>query len=132
MANIYEYIQSLPDKFNTVIGERGILLSGGQKQRIVIARVLVRKPKILLLDEATSALDNESEVQIQKVIENFKRKITVLIIAHRLSTVINSDRLIVIEGGKIIEQGIPQKLLKNKESYFFKVYNIRDNKRVIR
>ncbi|MDD5290968.1 MAG: ABC transporter ATP-binding protein [Patescibacteria group bacterium] len=124
-ANIYDFIQSYPEKFSTIIGERGVLLSAGQRQRIVIARVLARKPKILLLDEATSALDNESEAKIQEVIKNLKGKITVLVIAHRLSTVINSDKLVVLDKGKIIEQGRPQELLENKSSYFFKVYNIR-------
>ena len=125
MANIYEFIQTLPDKFSTLIGERGVLLSAGQRQRIVIARVLAKKPKILVMDEATSALDNESEIQIQKIIENLKGKITVLVIAHRLSTVINSDRLLVLENGKIVEQGVPRELLKDKKTYFYKVYNIR-------
>jgi ABC-type multidrug transport system fused ATPase/permease subunit len=124
-ANIYDFIESLPDKFNTVIGERGIMLSAGQRQRIIIARVLARKPELLILDEATSALDNESELKIQKVIENLKGKITVLAIAHRLSTIINSDRVLVLEKGKIKEQGRPQQLLKDKNSYFYKVYNIR-------
>jgi len=127
MANIYDFIQDCPNKFSTVIGERGILLSAGQRQRIVIARVLAREPKILILDEATSALDNESEVQIQKVIEGLKGKITVLAVAHRLSTIINSDRLLVLDDGKIIEQGPPQKMLQDKQSYFYKVYNIREN-----
>lgn len=125
MANIYDVIQNCSDKFSTIIGERGVLLSAGQRQRIIIARVLARKPKLLILDEATSALDNESEVKIQKVIENLKGKITVFVIAHRLSTVINSDKLLVIENGKIIEQGEPSKLLKDKNSYFHRVYNIR-------
>ena len=125
MANIYEFIQTLPDKFSTLIGERGVLLSAGQRQRIVIARVLAKKPKILVMDEATSALDNESEIQIQKIIENLKGKITVLVIAHRLSTVINSDRLLVLENGKIVEQGVPRELLKDKKTYFYKMYNIR-------
>ncbi len=125
-ANIYDFIQTLPKKFSSVIGERGILLSTGQRQRIVIARVLARNPKLLILDEATSALDNESEIKIQKVIEKLKSKITVLIVAHRLSTVINSDKLLILENGKIIEQGPPSKLLKNKKSYFYKVYNIRE------
>ena len=126
MANIYNFIQSCPDEFFTVVGERGILLSAGQRQRIIIARVLARKPKILLLDEATSALDNESEAKIQQVIKNLKGKITVLVIAHRLSTVVNSDKLIVLEKGKVIEHGNPQELLRDKDSYFFKVYNIRE------
>lgn len=125
MANIYDFIRSCPGKFSTVIGERGILLSAGQRQRIIIARVLAMKPKILLLDEATSALDNESEAKIQQIIKNLKGKITVLVIAHRLSTIVNSDKLIVLEKGKIIEQGDPKELLKDKNSYFYKVYNIR-------
>jgi len=125
MVNIYDFIQSCPKKFETIIGERGVMLSNGQRQRLIIARVLARNPKLLILDEATSALDNESEMEIQKVIKNIKGKVTILVIAHRLSTVINSDRLIVLENGKIIEQGKPQELLKNKETYFYKVYNIR-------
>lgn len=125
MASIYDFIQSCPEKFETIIGERGTLLSNGQRQRIIIARVLALKPQLLILDEATSALDNESEVRVQKVIENLKGKMTVFVIAHRLSTVINSDRLLVLENGKIIEQGTPQELLKDKNSYFCKVYNIR-------
>lgn len=127
MANIYNFIQELPQKFNTIVGERGIRLSGGQRQRIILARVLARKPEILILDEATSALDNESEILIQKSIEKLKNKITVIAIAHRLSTVMNSDRLLVVENGKITEDGPPSDLLKDKDSYFFKVYSIRDN-----
>ena len=126
MANIYDFIQGCQDKFKTIIGERGLLLSAGQRQRIVIARILARQPKILILDEATSALDNESEVQIQRVIDNLKGKITTFVIAHRLSTIINTDRLLVLENGKIIEQGAPAVLLKDKGSYFYKVYNIRN------
>jgi ABC-type multidrug transport system fused ATPase/permease subunit len=124
MANIYDFVESCPDKFNTVIGERGVMLSNGQRQRIIIARVLVRQPQLLILDEATSALDNESEVEIQKVLKNVKGKITVLIIAHRLSTITGADRLLVLRGGNIIEEGIPDVLLKDRESYFYKVYNI--------
>ncbi|MCK4553855.1 ABC transporter ATP-binding protein [Candidatus Parcubacteria bacterium] len=126
MANIYDFIQNCPDKFNTVIGDRGGLLSAGQRQRIIIARILARKPQLLILDEATSALDNESEIKIQKVIENLKGKVTVFVIAHRLSTVVNSDKLLVLENGRIVEQGEPSKLLKDKRSYFYKVYNIRE------
>jgi len=125
MAHIYDFIMSCPNGFNTVIGERGIMLSAGQRQRIIIARVLARKPQLLILDEATSALDNESENQIQAVIEGLKNKITVLAIAHRLSTIINSDKLLVIENGQIIETGAPRNLLKDKDSYFYKVYNIK-------
>ena len=126
MSNIYDFIQECPDGFNTLIGERGIMLSAGQRQRIVIARELVRKPEILVLDEATSALDNEAEVQIQRVIEQLKGKMTILVIAHRLSTVINCDRLVVLDGGHIIEQGAPSELLKDDKTYFYKIYNIRN------
>ena len=125
MAHIYDFIESQPDGFKTVVGERGIRLSGGQRQRIVLARALTRKPQILILDEATSALDNESEVLIQKSIEKLKSKITVIAIAHRLSTVTASDKLFVLDNGKIIEEGNPSELLKNKESYFYKTYNVR-------
>ncbi len=127
MANIYDFIQDCPNKFETIIGERGLLLSAGQRQRIVIARILTRKPKFLILDEATSALDNESEMQIQQVIENLKNKITVLLIAHRLSTVMNCAKLLILQNGEIKEQGSPQELLADKESYFYKVNNIRNN-----
>ena len=123
MANIFDFIQSCPEKFNTVVGERGVLLSAGQRQRIVIARILARKPRLLILDEATSALDNESEVQVQKVIRDLKGKVTVFAIAHRLSTIADSDKLIVLENGRVTEQGSPQELLKNKNSYFYKVNN---------
>ena len=125
MANIYEFIETLPEKFNTNIGERGIKLSGGQRQRIALARTLARKPAILILDEATSLLDNESENLIQKSIENLKQKITIIVIAHRLTTVMNSDKLIVLDQGKILEEDTPEMLLKNKDSYFYKVYNIK-------
>lgn len=126
MANIYDFIETLPKKFHTNIGERGIKLSGGQRQRIALARTLARKPKVLILDEATSLLDNESETLIQRSIENLKQKMTIIIIAHRLSTIISSDNLFVLENGKITEQGKPAELLKDKDSYFYKVYNIRE------
>tara|TARA_Y100000310_G_C20655550_1_gene801788 strand:+ start:223 stop:2016 length:1794 start_codon:yes stop_codon:yes gene_type:complete len=125
MANIYEFIKKCSEGFNTIVGERGIMLSAGQRQRVVIARVLARNPKLLILDEATSALDNESEAKIQEVIEKLHHKITVLVVAHRLSTVINADKLVVLEKGKIIEQGSPKNLLANKKSYFYKLTNIR-------
>lgn len=127
MANIYDFIQELPDKFNSQTGERGVKLSGGQKQRIALARALARKPSILILDEATSALDNESEALIQKAINNLKGKITVLVIAHRLSTVMNSDKIIVLDDGKIIETGTPQELIKNEDSYLYRSYHATQN-----
>lgn len=126
IANIYDFIETLPDKFQTLVGERGVKLSGGQRQRIILARVLAKNPKILILDEATSALDNESEFLIHEAIGKLKGKTTMLVIAHRLSTIMNSDNLFVLENGKIIEQGKPSELLKDKDSYFYKVYNIRE------
>lgn len=130
MANIYDFIQEQKNAFDTKIGDRGIMLSAGQRQRIVIARVLARKPEILILDEATSALDNESELQIQRVIKNLKGTLTVIVIAHRLSTVMDSDELFIIDKGRIVEHGSPQVLIKNKQSYFYKVHNIRNENHV--
>ena len=125
MANIYDFINELPNKFETAIGERGVTLSGGQRQRIILARVLATNPEILIMDEATSALDSESEILIQKAIENFKGKVTVIAVAHRISTIMSADKIISIEEGKIVEQGSPEELLKDEKSYLFKVYNIR-------
>ncbi len=119
-ANIYDFIMSQPNQFKTIVGERGIHLSAGQRQRVVLARVLVKRPQLLILDEATSALDNESESLIQKSIENLHGKTTILTIAHRLSTVMGSDQLIVLEKGKIIESGSPEKFMENKDSYLYK------------
>lgn len=125
LANIYEFINQLPEKFNTIVGERGVSLSGGQRQRIVLARVLATKPEILVLDEATSALDSESEAQIQKAIEDFKGKITVIAIAHRISTIMSADKVISLDEGKIIEIGSPDELLRDINSYLYKVYNLK-------
>jgi ABC-type multidrug transport system fused ATPase/permease subunit len=125
MANIHDFIQSCPEKYDTVIGERGLLISAGQRQRIVIARILAKRPQILILDEATSALDNESEVKIQQVIEKLKNKVTVLLIAHRLSTVMNCTNLLVLQNGEIREQGSPEELISDQETNFYKVNNIR-------
>ena len=122
LANIYDFITQRPENFNAMVGERGLKLSAGQRQRIVLARVLARKPKILILDEATSALDNESEVAIQNALEKLRGKITVIIIAHRLSTLSNADRLVVLENGKIAEEGSPKSLLENTNSRFYQIY----------
>jgi len=123
-ANIHEFIIQQPDKFNTFVGERGLKLSAGQRQRIVLARILARNPKLLVLDEATSALDNESEASIRQVLDSLKGKVTMLIIAHRLSTLMNADRLLVLDGGKIIEEGEPKLLLEDKNSYFYRMCNV--------
>ena len=126
-ANIHDFIETLPDKFQTVVGERGIQLSGGQRQRIVMARILSRKPPILVLDEATSSLDNESEHKIQEAIKNLRGKLTIVIIAHRLSTVMHANNIIALKDGIVAEEGSPQELLKNSQSYFYKNYNIDKN-----
>lgn len=125
MADVSDFVNDLPKGIDSSVGERGVLLSGGQRQRIAIARALARKPKLLILDEATSALDNESENKIQNVIKNLKGKITVLVIAHRLSTISGSDKLVAIENGNIRDYGAPSDLLKDKESYYSKVYNLK-------
>lgn len=117
MACIDDFIMSLPDKYETIAGENGVILSGGQKQRLAIARALLMKTKIILFDEATSALDNETQSEIQNAIENLKGEYTILIIAHRLSTVIDSDRIFVVEDGKVIDSGSHKELLKRCDSY---------------
>ena len=122
-ANIHEFIMSLPEGYQTHIGERGTLLSAGQRQRVIIARVLARRPQLLVLDEATSALDNESERQIQTVIEGLRGEITVLIIAHRLSTVMGADKIMAVSEGRIIEEGKPKELLERPDSYLHRVYH---------
>ena len=124
-ANIYDFVMNLPDKFQTTVGDRGVMLSGGERQRVQLARVFARSPSILILDEATSALDNESEKAVQDALESVKSQYTMIIIAHRLSTVMNCDRLIVLGGGKIMESGKPADLLKDQDSYFYKTYNLR-------
>lgn len=117
LACLDEFISSLPEKLDTIIGEGGTNLSGGQKQRLAIARALIQKTKIILFDEATSALDNETQFQIQKAIDNLKGEYTILIIAHRLSTIKNSDRILLIENGKITAEGTHKKLLENNITY---------------
>lgn len=117
LACLDEFIESLPDKYDTLIGEGGVNLSGGQRQRLAIARALVQKTEIILFDEATSALDNETQRQIQKSIDNMKKDYTILIIAHRLSTVINSDRILFLNNGKIEDVGTHKELLKKNKEY---------------
>ena len=117
-ANAIEFIEKLPDGFNHQIGDRGVRLSGGQKQRIAIARAILKNAPILLLDEATSALDSESEKLVQQALDNLMHGRTSIVIAHRLSTVMNADRIMVIDNGEIIEVGTHQSLLKSKKHYF--------------
>ena len=117
IACLDDFIQELPNGYDTIIGEGGVNLSGGQKQRLAIARALVQKTEIILFDEATSALDNETQEKIQRAIENMKNEYTILIIAHRLSTIIHSDRILYLENGKIIAQGTHHELLNKCPSY---------------
>ncbi len=116
-ANAWDFIQSFPAKLDTVVGERGVQLSGGQRQRIAIARAVLRDPKILILDEATSSLDSESERLVQEALEKLMHKRTSVVIAHRLSTVRNADRIIVLNDGKIVEQGTHNELISNSGLY---------------
>ena len=117
LACLDDFIESLPNKYDTLIGEGGINLSGGQKQRLAIARAFVQKTEIILFDEATSALDNETQGKIQEAIENMRKNYTIMIIAHRLSTIINSDRILFLDNGKIEAQGTHSELLEVSEEY---------------
>jgi len=123
-AYIFDYINGLPEKFDSVISEGGNNLSGGQRQRIAIARVFLRKPKILILDEATSALDNTSEKYIQREIEKLQEEneTTIISIAHRLSTLKNCDRIIVLNKGKIEQSGKYDELIE-QDGIFSDMYN---------
>jgi subfamily B ATP-binding cassette protein MsbA len=123
MANALEFIQQMPQKFDTMIGEDGSRLSGGQRQRLSIARAILKNAPILVFDEATSALDTESEKQIQAALEKVSKGRTTLIIAHRLSTIEKADKIVVMKEGKIVEIGKHQQLLANKGEYA-KLYNM--------
>jgi ABC-type multidrug transport system fused ATPase/permease subunit len=117
-ASAAEFVKKLPNKLDTLIGDRGIKLSGGERQRLVLARAILRNPSILILDEATSALDTENESKIQEAIEQLKGKMTIIVIAHRLSTIRNADQVIVLEHGKIIQQGEFSQLANEKRGVF--------------
>ena len=117
LACLTEFIESLPDKYDTIVGEGGVTLSGGQRQRLAIARALIQKTKIILFDEATSALDNETQNNIQSAINNLKSDYTIVIIAHRLSTIINCDEIFFMKDGKIENSGTHEELLKKCKSY---------------
>ena len=117
LAEIDDYIMSLPDKYDTKIGEGGVNLSGGQKQRLAIARALLKDSRIILFDEATSALDNENQSKIKQAIDNLVENHTIIIVAHRLSTIIDADIIYLIDNGKVVASGTHKELLKNNETY---------------
>ncbi|KTD41101.1 ABC transporter ATP-binding protein [Legionella parisiensis] len=133
MANIDEFIESLPEKYNTLVGERGVKLSGGQRQRIAIARAFLKNASIVILDEATSSLDTLSEHEIQQSINAMleENNATVIAIAHRLSTIRHMDRIVVMEGGMIIEEGTFNDLVNNEQSYFKMLWNSQVNGMVL-
>jgi len=125
LAECDEFVQKLPDGYNTVIGENGELLSGGQRQRISIARALLKDANVILLDEATSFLDVENESKIQKALSELIKNKTVIIIAHRMRTIANADKIVVLEEGKIVEQGAPDELME-KEGLFKKMVDLQN------
>ncbi len=122
LAHCHEFIKDFPEGYNTYVGERGVKLSGGERQRVAIARAILSNSPILILDEATSSLDSESEKLIQDALDQLMKKKTVIVVAHRLSTIMKMDRILVVEGGKIVEQGSHKELLKKKKGIYSRLW----------
>ena len=116
-AQLHDFIQTLPEKYDSLVGENGVVLSGGQRQRLAIARALLKNSKILLFDEATSALDNKSQAEIKSVLDSLKKDHTIVIVAHRLSTVVDADNIMIIDNGQVVAQGTHAQLLKTSKEY---------------
>jgi ATP-binding cassette subfamily B protein len=121
LAYAYDFVSAFPEGFKTLVGEKGVQLSGGQKQRVAIARAILKNPKILILDEATSALDSESESLVQRALDNLRKSRTTLIIAHRLSTVKNADKIFVLNAGQIVQTGTHTELIIDKDGFYNKL-----------
>jgi len=130
LAHLDEFLGSLPEGINTVVGERGASLSGGQRQRVAIARALIKNSPIVILDEATSALDNESEAIVQKALDNLMQDKTIIIIAHRLSTIHNADRIAVLNEGELVELGSHDELIAKKDGRYRHLYEMQFNNKV--
>jgi ATP-binding cassette subfamily B protein/subfamily B ATP-binding cassette protein MsbA len=118
LANAHDFIDKMPHRYCTIVGDRGMRLSGGERQRIAIARAIIRKPEILILDEATSSLDTMSEKIVQEAIANVAKKCTTIIVAHRMSTIINADMIYVLKNGKIVESGTHEELIGMRGEYW--------------
>ncbi len=123
-AHAHEFVEKLPDKYETLVGDRGVLLSGGQRQRIALARAVLRDPSVLILDEPTSSLDSESERLIQEAMESFVKGRTTIVIAHRLSTVLKADRILVMENGRIVQQGRHEELIAQPGGLYRRLYDV--------